>query len=313
MPLPAGGAKRFLEESDLTADERVMLASGRLETSARRNPQDRAETATSPHPLCKHRRMSSHDDPEARIRELESSLGAQSSELTQSSSEVGSGQYAGGYPAPPPYPERQSGYAAPPSPYTVPQPPYGGPRSPYTAPLPTMPMPSGGGAGRGWIVYGVVAAILVAIIGGTVVLFANVFSSVNSVIDTFGGSPTASSGGGGGPFGAPSSRSGGNRPPAPTIAPAPSVGPAGEQISVAGVRDNKTIACNDSVVNVSGVSNTVVITGQCRSLTVSGVENTVTVDAAATISASGVNNHVTYLSGTPQIDNSGDSNVVEHG
>jgi hypothetical protein len=43
------------------------------------------------------------------------------------------------------------------------------------------------------------------------------------------------------------------------------------------------------------------------------MENTVTVDSAATISASGLNNHVTYLSGTPQIDNSGDSNVIEQG
>ncbi|MCW2554425.1 MAG: hypothetical protein JWR78_4206, partial [Mycobacterium sp.] len=70
---------------------------------------------------------------------------------------------------------------------------------------------------------------------------------------------------------------------------------------------------NDSVVNVSGVSNTVVITGQCRSVTVSGVENTITVETAATISASGFDNRVTYLSGAPQIENSGDSNVVEKG
>jgi hypothetical protein len=174
-------------------------------------------------------------------------------------------------------------------------------------------MTSTGGAGRGWIVYGVMAALLVAIIGGTVIFFSNVFSNVNSIIDTFGGTPTASNGGGGGPFDGPSTRSGGNRPPAPTIAPSVPVGPVGGDISVAGVGDNRTIACNDSVVNVSGVSNTVVITGRCRSVTVSGVENTITVEAAATISASGFNNRVTYLSGAPQIENSGDSNVVENG
>jgi uncharacterized protein len=31
VPIPAGSAKRFLEESDLTADERVMVASGNWE------------------------------------------------------------------------------------------------------------------------------------------------------------------------------------------------------------------------------------------------------------------------------------------
>ncbi len=263
--------------------------------------------------------MSSHDDPEARIRDLERSLGAQSSELTQSSSETGAGQYDGGYHQPPPlytapqspYTAPQSPYTAPQSPYTAPQSPYTAPQSPYGAPLPPLQATSTGGAGRGWIIYGVVAAVLVAIIGGTVIFFASVFSNVNSIIDTFTGGPTAS--GGGGPFDAPSSRSGGNRPPAPSIAPSVQVGPPGGDISVAGVGDNKTIACNDSIINVSGVSNTVVITGQCRSVSVSGVENTVTVESAATITASGFNNRVTYLFGTPQIDNSGDSNVVEQG
>ncbi len=249
--------------------------------------------------------MSSQDDPEARIRDLERSLGEQPSELTQSSYEMGSGQYGGGYTAPP-------SYTAPQAPYTAPQSPYTAPQSPFGAPFPPVPMATTGGAGRGWIVYAVAAAVLVAVIGGTIILFANVFSNVNSFIDTFQGSPTAS-GGGGGPFDGSPSRSGGNRSPALTIAPTAPIGPPGGEISVAGVGDNKTIACNDSVVNVSGVDNTVVITGQCRSVTVSGVENTVTVDSAAIISASGFNNRVTYLSGTPEIENSGNSNVVEQG
>jgi hypothetical protein len=37
----------------------------------------------------------------------------------------------------------------------------------------------------------------------------------------------------------------------------PPNGQPGGQISVAGVGDNKTIECNDSLVSVSGVSNTV--------------------------------------------------------
>ena len=268
--------------------------------------------------MCEHLRMSSQDDPEARIRDLERSLGEQSSELTQSSSEMGSAPYGGGYTAPPPYTAPQSPYTAPQSPYTAPQQPYTAPQppygqSPYSAPFPPLPMTSTGGAGRGWLIYGVMAGVLVAIIGGTVIFFANAFSSVTSIIDTFGGTPTASGGGGGGPFDAPSTRSGGNRPPAPTIAPSVPVGPAGGDINLAGVGENKTVACNDSAVNISGVSNTIVITGQCLSVTVSGVENTVTVDAAAKINASGFNNRVTYLSGTPEINNSGGDNVVEQG
>lgn len=271
--------------------------------------------------MCKHRRMSSHDDPEARIRDLERSLSEQSSELTQSSSEMGSAAYEGGYRPPPPHTAPQSPYTAPQSPYTVPQSPYTvpqqayGDQAPYGAPFPSVTMTSTGGGGRGWIAYGVMAAVLVAIIGGTILFFAHAFSSVTSIVDTFGDGPTAS--GGGGPFDAPPSRSGGNRPPAPTIAPsvAPSapVGPVGGEVSVAGVGGNKTIVCNDSVVNISGVSNTIVITGQCASVTVSGVENTVSVESSVAISASGFSNRVTYLSGTPEINNSGDSNVVEQG
>jgi hypothetical protein len=244
--------------------------------------------------------MSSHDDPEARIRDLERSLGEQSSELTHSSSETGSGQFDGGYvnsPPPPPYPGQS---------------PYAPPQSPYGVPFPPVPTTSTGGASNGWILYGVLAAVLVAIIGGTVILFSTIFSSVNSAIDTFGGRPSASNGGGG-PFGTPPTGGGGNHPSVSITAPSEEVGPPGGDISVAGVGDDKTIACNDSIVNISGVSNTVVLTGQCRSVNVSGVENTVTVDSAATIVASGLNNHVTYLSGAPDVQNSGDSNVVEQG
>ncbi|GLP74000.1 membrane protein [Mycobacterium antarcticum] len=238
--------------------------------------------------------MSSPDDPEARIRDLERTLGEQSSELTQSSYELGTA--APGYQAPP-------AYSAPPGPaYQAPQPPYG-------MPFPTMPT-SRRPTGRPEVVYVVAAVMLMAVIGGTFYFVANVFSNVNSFVDTFNGSPTAS---GGGSFDVPPNVSGGNRPPAPTVAPTVALGPPGGDLSVAGVGGNKTIACNDSIVNVSGVSNTVRITGQCRSVTVSGVENTVTVDSAATISASGFSNRVTFLSGAPEIAKSGDSNIVEPG
>jgi hypothetical protein len=89
--------------------------------------------------------------------------------------------------------------------------------------------------------------------------------------------------------------------------------PAGTDLTISGISENRTIACNDSAVSVSGVSNTVVITGHCASLSVSGVQNSVTVDAADSIEASGFSNHIIYHSGSPGIDKSGDGNVVQQG
>jgi hypothetical protein len=113
------------------------------------------------------------------------------------------------------------------------------------------------------------------------------------------------------------------------LSPTPSIGPtsaapsargtsgpipsAGAKVSVSGIKENRTIACNDSVISVSGISNKVVITGHCASLTVSGVQNSITVDAVDTIEASGFNNQVTYHTGSPTIDRSGEQNVVQHG
>jgi Protein of unknown function (DUF3060) len=87
---------------------------------------------------------------------------------------------------------------------------------------------------------------------------------------------------------------------------------AGGQTNVSGVSKNETIACNDGVVHISGITNTVTITGHCVNVTVSGSQNHVTVDAADAISASGLDNQVTYHSGSPQIDNFG-NNVVQQG
>jgi len=84
-------------------------------------------------------------------------------------------------------------------------------------------------------------------------------------------------------------------------------------LSVAGINVSRTIACNDSSVSVSGVSNTVVITGHCASLSVSGVQNKVTVQAADSIHASGFNNEITYLAGSPHIDQSGQGNAIQKG
>jgi len=154
----------------------------------------------------------------------------------------------------------------------------------------------------------------VAIIGGAVSFFVNAFSTVSSVVESFDGSPTAGPTvpGGGGPFDVQPSRSGGNRPPAPTITPVVPPGP-GTAVTVSGVGEVKTIACDGNVVTISGVDNTVVITGQCANVSVTGMKNEVTVEASVQISASGMDNRVTYLSGTPVVDNSGMDNVVEQG
>jgi len=264
--------------------------------------------------------MSSQDDPEARIRDLERSLSEQASELTHSSYET-SGE--GGQPT------TGGGHWPPPPPnYTVPNqtaPMYGAPNytspsytaphyQPYGTPYPPPTTTSTGGGNRGWILYVVMAVVVVAIIGGAVSFFVNAFSTVSSVVESFDASPTAEPlvPGGGGPFDVQPSRSGGNRPPAPTITPVVPPAP-GDVVAVSGVGEVKTIACNGSVVNISGVSNTVLITGLCANVSVSGVKNEVTVEASAQISASGMENRVTYLSGTPVIDNSGMSNVVEQG
>ncbi len=45
----------------------------------------------------------------------------------------------------------------------------------------------------------------------------------------------------------------------------------------------------------------------------SGVQNSVTVDGVDAIDASGFNNQITYHSGSPSIDKSGEGNIVQQG
>ncbi|HUO37532.1 MAG TPA: DUF3060 domain-containing protein [Mycobacterium sp.] len=167
------------------------------------------------------------------------------------------------------------------------------------APFPSTPRRSTAGLRGGWIVLAVVAVGAMALAAGIAVFTAHRFS-----------------GGGNGSFTTiPSSRPVTTASPtqAPITGPSASTPPLGGKLSVAGIGENQTIACNDSFVDVSGFSNTVVITGHCASLSVSGARNVVTVDAADAIDASGFNNQVTFHSGSPRIDNSGESNVVQQG
>jgi len=221
--------------------------------------------------------MNPEDDPEKRIRELERPLDEQAR-----ASELGTTAQYGTHLPPP-------GYHGPPPPMT-----------PWTKPA---------GMRMGWIVLGVLAAGLIA---GAVVVFANAPGpGTRSAIRT----PTPSTGPG--PF--PSTTSPPSYPdgtPAPR-APGPTITvstvPAGGYISLGGVGQNKSIACNDNAVSVGGMHNTVALTGHCARVEVSGVENVVTVEAADEIVASGMNNEVTFLSGSPRIDKSGIDNSVERG
>ena len=88
---------------------------------------------------------------------------------------------------------------------------------------------------------------------------------------------------------------------------------AGQSLSVSGIDEQRSVVCAGGAVSVSGMRNTVEIRGDCAVVTVSGFDNVVTVDFAQSITASGFDNRVTYLSGEPQIGNSGVGNVVESG
>ncbi|GAY13654.1 DUF3060 domain-containing protein [Mycobacterium sp. shizuoka-1] len=223
--------------------------------------------------------MNPDDDPEKRIQELERPLTDQAQ-----TSELGTAGPPGGWPPPPP-----PGY-------------YGPPMPPLSVPPPSS------GLRIGWIVLALMVVGL--IIGGGAILATSLFA-VNRP-----GTPTIS--GGGGTFTTITSRPSRGTPVAPVPAPSTSAAtvatpPPGGNLSVAGVDQNRRIACNDGVVTVSGVENTVVITGHCTRVTVSGMNNLVTVDAADAIDVSGIENKVTYRDGAPEISKSGFDNTVEQG
>jgi hypothetical protein len=237
--------------------------------------------------------MDSQDDPEKRIRDLERPLAdaARASEL--------GGAPQGAYPPPPPGPVPPASYGSVPPP-----PPMYGYGAPYGGPTPKS------SSGRLWWIVGTIIVIgVLALAGGIAAFAAHQLSSVRSSINspTYTTLPTT-----------PSRTT--TRSPRPSTSPTrspstttSSVPPAGAPISVSGIDENQTIACNDNVVTVSGINNTIVITGHCVSVTVSGMKNKVTVDSSDTIEASGMNNHVTFHSGAPKVSKSGVDNVVEQG
>jgi hypothetical protein len=225
--------------------------------------------------------MKSEDDPEARIRELEQPLAE-----TARASEVGVN--------PPP-----GKWAAPPAP-AFPAPPQ---QLPYRGSFPST-SPTQSSRNRVWWIL---AAFFII---GTVAIplglaFLNINRATHSGLTTLLPNPGVSSS-----SAAPSAGAAQTPVPAPAMSP---TAPAGASLSIAGINSNRAISCNGGVISVSGVSNTVVITGHCASLSVSGVQNKVTVEAVDSIEASGFNNQITYHTGSPSIDKSGDGNVVQQG
>ncbi|OBH51742.1 DUF3060 domain-containing protein [Mycobacterium sp. E2479] len=231
--------------------------------------------------------MAANEDPEDRIRELERPL-ADAARASEQGGSQAAGQYS--------QPGTSGAPPGPPTPWT-----YGGP-------MPGLPQqrPS---SNRVWWILGTVVVIgVLALAGGIAAFAAHQLSGVKSVIAS---PPTISK-----TFSSPNISTSPGPSTTRRTSPSPSTSPAappGSELSVAGINENRTIACNDNIVRVSGVSNTVTITGHCTRLSVSGVQNSVTVEAVDSIEASGFNNKVTYRSGAPKISNSGGSNVVEQG
>jgi DUF3060 family protein len=231
--------------------------------------------------------MKSEDDPEARIRELEQPL-AEAARASEAGQNPPPSKWA-----PPP------GAATPPPPGPPMPPPPGPPPLPYGGLFPSQSPTQYSRSNRTvWIIAGVFVIGMIALPAAIFLFTAHQVS--RSGISTL--------------LPVPSNSAAAPTPAAPsTSLTAAPTAPKGGNLSVAGINENRTIVCNDSSVDVSGVSNTVVITGHCASLSVSGVQNKVTVEAADSIQASGFNNQITYRAGSPQIDQSGDGNVVQKG
>lgn len=250
--------------------------------------------------MCDYLRMEPDGDPEARIRDLERPLAQQAD-----GSELGTRPYRSAPPfdgSGPQYRhEDVPGHVQPP-PWSTPPP--SGPQwgSPYYSPPQHVVRKSSR------LLWVVPLAILGAVVIGMAALFA-VLVARDAAPGTDGpGTPTIA--GGGGQLDTPVAEP---REPRTVEADADPTVVAGQSLSVSGIDEQRSVVCAGGAVSVSGMRNTVEIRGDCAVVTVSGFENVVTVDFAQSITASGFDNRVTYLSGEPQIGNSGVGNVVESG
>jgi hypothetical protein len=235
--------------------------------------------------LWEHLCMKSEDDPEARIRELEQPLAE-----TARASEVGVNPPPGKWAAPP-----NPAFSPPPQPL-----PY---RGSFRSTSPGL-----SSRNRAWLILAAFFIIgTVAIPLGFALFGINraSHSGLTTLLPNPSVAPSAA---------APTATAA--QPPAlaPSTALSPAAtAPAGGDLIISGIKNNRTIACNQSAINISGISNKILITGHCASLHVSGVQNSITVDAVDSVEVSGFNNQITYHTGSPTIENAGDDNVVSQG
>lgn len=75
----------------------------------------------------------------------------------------------------------------------------------------------------------------------------------------------------------------------------------------------QTVYCNDGHLVVSGGATPVTVHGHCASLEVAGIDAVVTVDAADVVILNGIDNQVTYHSGSPKIVSGGIDNTAIRG
>ena len=71
--------------------------------------------------------------------------------------------------------------------------------------------------------------------------------------------------------------------------------------------------CNDGHLTVGGGDGPVTVHGHCASLVVSGIDGVVTIDSVDVITLNGIDNRVTYHSGTPKVTNGGIGNTASLG
>jgi len=243
--------------------------------------------------------MNSEDDPEARIRALEQPL-AETARASEAAESQSPSKWAAPSGQPPPLP--YSGSQPPPLPYSGSQPP----PLPYSGSQFGQSLQTSSSRNRTlWIVAAVFVIGTVALPIGIMLFTAHQVS--HSGLTTMAPVPSIS-------FDSPAPSGGLTQIPAagPTMTPPAAVptAPTSGDILISGINETRTVACNQNTVRISGVSNTVVITGHCTSLSVSGVQNKVTVEAVDSIDASGFSNQVTYLEGSPRIDQSGEGNDI---
>lgn len=75
----------------------------------------------------------------------------------------------------------------------------------------------------------------------------------------------------------------------------------------------QTVDCNDGHLVINGGATPVTVRGHCASLEVAGIKAVVTVDSADAITLNGIDNRVTFHSGSPKIVSGGIDNTAVRG